>query len=60
MLVAVGEMDGCEVVTITNDSVRQYNDPADAYLDTLKRGLMENYPEMTECEIDEYLDQCRR
>lgn len=58
-IVTLGDMDGCEVVTITNDSVRPYNVPADAYLDTLKRGLMENYPEMTEEEIDEYLNQCR-
>lgn len=59
-VVTLGEMDGCEVVTITNDSVRPYNEPTEAYLDTLKRGLRENYPEMTEEEIGEYLDECRR
>ena len=56
-VVSLGFMDGCEVVTITNDKVRPSNEPAEAYLDTLRRGLRENYLEMTEDIISEYLGQ---
>lgn len=59
-IVSLGYLDGCEVVTITNDRVRNYNAPAEAYWDTLRRGLEENYPEMTEQEIGEYLRDCQR
>ena len=53
-------MDGIRTVTFTNDELREYNEPADAYMDTLAKGLRENYPEMTEEEIGEYLEKGKR
>ena len=54
-VVELGTLDGCDVVTITNDTVRPCNAPAAAYLDTLRRGLQENYPDITGNEIATYL-----
>ena len=54
-VVSLGTMDGIGAVTITNDQRRPENEPTQAYRGTLKRGLQENYPEMTEEEIEEYL-----
>lgn len=54
-VISLGTMDGIEAVTITNDQRRPENEPARAYRDTLRRGLKENYPEMTEEEMEEYL-----
>ena len=59
-IVSLGTMDGCEVATITNDELREYNEPAETYIDTLKRGLRENNADMTEKRIDEYLRTCNR
>ena len=59
-VVSLGELDGYEVVTITNSEVRDYNEPSEAYLQTLHRGLRENYPEMSDAEIEEYLGGCQR
>ena len=53
-------VDSCEVVTLTNDGVRPYNEPCEAYLNTLHRGLAENYPEMSYDEINQYLISCFR
>ena len=51
---------GHEVWTISNYKTENFNDPSDAYLDTLKRGMLEHYPGMSEEEIDEYLGKCKR
>ena len=51
-------MSGHDVVTITNDEGVYSNDPSEAYLDVLARGLEENYPEMSRDEIDRYLEGC--
>ena len=56
----LGEMDGFEMVTITNDELRPYNEPCEEYLNTLKRGIRENWSEMSEEDIDNYLDSCIR
>lgn len=53
-------MYGFEVKTITNGKVRDYNDPFPAYLDTLRNGIMENWPQMTEEDIGDYLNDCIR
>ena len=53
-------MYGFEVKTITNGKVRDYNDPFPAYLDTLRNGIRENWPQMSEEEIDDYLNDCIR
>ena len=58
--VKLGAMSGHDVVTITNDEGVYSNDPSEAYLDVLARGLEENYPEMSRDEIDNYLAGCVR
>lgn len=59
-IIDLGEMDGFEVKTITNRHVRDYNEPYPEYLETLKRGIGENWPEMSDEEIEDYLDGCIR
>lgn len=56
----LGTHERCDVVTITNDGVRPYNEPSEKYLDTLSRGLVENFPGMTKEEIRQYLLKCIR
>ena len=56
----LGKMDGYELVTVTNDELRPYNDPCEDYLETLKRGMRENWEEMSEEDINDYLDSCIR
>ena len=56
----IGKMDGYELVTVTNDELRPYNDPCEDYLETLKRGMRENWAEMSEEDINLYLDSCIR
>lgn len=59
-IVSLGKLDGHEIVTITNNKTRKFNAPSEAYLNTLKRGLQENYPDMTGEDIDKYLQSCIR
>lgn len=54
-VVSLGMLDGIEAVTITNETRRPENEPTQAYRDTIRRGLQEHYPEMTDEEIEEYL-----
>ena len=56
----LGEMDGFEMVTITNNELRPYEKPCEEYLNTLKRGIRQNWSEMSEEEIDSYLESCDR
>ena len=60
IFVSLGKLDGCEAITFTNDRTCMFNAPSEAYLDTLKRGLQENYPSMTVADIDAYLQSCIR
>ena len=53
-------MDGIEVATLTNAELRAYNEPCDDYLDTLRKGIRENWPGMSEEEIRDYLMGCMR
>ena len=53
-------MDGFEMLTITNEELRPYNEPCEEYLNTLKRGIIENWGEMSEEDINDYLDSCIR
>lgn len=53
-------IDGIEVKTITNNAIRPYNNPIPEYSNTLRRGIRENWPEMSNEEIDDYLDYCTR
>ncbi len=56
----LGKMDGFEVKTITNNNLRRYNNPCRAYLDTLHKGIRQNWPSMSDEEIDDYLKNCIR
>lgn len=58
--VSFGTCGGYDVVTVTNDSLRPYNRPGEAYLETLARGLRENYPGMSDDDIRTYLNACDR
>lgn len=58
--VPLGIINGCEVVTITNNELREYNEPEEAYLQTLMRGLRANNADISEEEIKEYLEACDR
>ena len=58
--ITLGEMDGIEVATLTNAELRAYNEPCMEYLETLHRGIKENWPGMSEEEIRDYLSGCMR
>ena len=53
-------INGYEVWTISNYKTENFNDPSEAYLDTLRRGMREHYPGMSEEEVDAYLEGCKR
>ena len=59
-IISLGKMDGYEMLTITNEDIRDYNDPCEEYLDTLKKGMRENWSEMSEEDINSYLEGCIR
>ena len=59
-IISLGEMDGFEMLTITNDELRPYNEPCEEYLNTLKRGIRENWPEKSDKDINSYLEGCIR
>ena len=59
-IIVLGEMDGTQMRTITNIELRDYNEPCKEYLNTLKRGIRENWPAMSEEDINNYLDSCIR
>ena len=48
-------MDGFEVKTITNIELREYNEPDEGYWYTLLRGIRQNWPEMSDDDIEAYL-----
>lgn len=54
-IIDLGMMDGFEVKTITNNLLMDYNDPSPDYLDTLREGIRENRPEMSDGDIENYL-----
>ena len=59
-ILSLGTLDGYEVVTFTHDGIMEYTEPCENYLDTLTKGLLENYEDMTEEEIRTYLTNCIR
>lgn len=59
-IISLGEMDGFEMLTISNNELRDYNEPCEEYLNTLKRGIRENWSEMSEEDIESYLESCIR
>ena len=59
-IITLGEMGGFELVTVTNNELRPYNEPCEDYFNTLKDGIRQNWPEMPEEDIDSYLNSCIR
>lgn len=59
-IIDLGGMGGFEVKTIINKDIRSYNEPYPEYLETLKKGIRQNWPEMTDEEIGDYLNNCIR
>ena len=55
---SLGEYNGVEIVTITNKDTRPYHNPSDKYLDVLRLGFKETYPEMSDFEVMKYLVEC--
>ena len=59
-IISLGTFKGFEVKTVTNRGLRPYNKPCDAYRNTLRRGIRQNWPRKSDEEIDDYLDKCIR
>lgn len=59
-IISLGKMDGIEIKTITNNNLREYNEPCPEYLETLRKGIKENWPDMTDEDIEDYLYNCIR
>ena len=59
-IINLEEMDGFEMLTVTNKKPREQNEPSEEYLETLKRGIRENWPDMSEEDIGRYLNSCIR
>ena len=55
---SLGEYNGVEIVTITNKNKRPYHNPTDNYLEVLRMGVKETYPEMSDFEVMKYLVEC--
>lgn len=55
---SLGDYNGVEIVTITNKNTRPYHDPCDKYLEVLRMGLKETYPNMSDLEVMKYLVEC--
>lgn len=56
--VSLGEYNGMEIITFTNKSTRPCNDPADNYLEVIRMGIKETYPDMSDFDIMKYLVKC--
>ncbi|MGV8980505.1 gamma-glutamylcyclotransferase family protein [Clostridium sp.] len=56
--ISLGDYNGIEIVTITNKNTRPYHDPSDKYLEVLRMGIKETYPDMSDFEIMKYLVEC--
>lgn len=59
-IIALGTMDGIEIKTITNNNLREYNEPCLEYFETLRKGIKENWPNMADKDIEDYLNNCIR
>ena len=57
-IIDLGIMNGFEVKTITNRNPRPHNNPSDSYISTLMDGIRENWPEMSDEEIRDYINNC--
>ena len=59
-IIDLGEMEGFEVKTITNANLRIPNEPSQKYWNTLIKGIKENWPDMSNEDIEKYLTNCKR
>ena len=59
-IIDLGMMDGFEVKTITNNNLRSYNPPCDKYSDILHEGIKENWPHISDEDIEDYIYNCIR
>lgn len=55
---SLGEYNGVEIVTITNKNTRPYQNPSDNYLEVIRMGVKETYPNMSDFEVMKYLVEC--
>ena len=46
------------MLTVTNDGLRKSNEPSKEYSDTIKMGIKENWSEMSEEDINNYINSC--
>ena len=58
--VSLAPIGGIEALTITNEDLRPYNEPSEEYLDSLFDGIRQNWPDMSDEEIGDYLKCCIR
>lgn len=57
---SLGSEDGIEVLTLTNNGVTEYNMPSERYLEVIRDGIRQNYPDIAEDDINRYLSKCIR
>jgi gamma-glutamylcyclotransferase (GGCT)/AIG2-like uncharacterized protein YtfP len=55
---SLGDYNGVEIVTITNKNIRPKHNPCDNYLEVLRMGVKETYPNMSDFEVMKYLVEC--
>ncbi|WP_298523165.1 gamma-glutamylcyclotransferase [uncultured Methanobrevibacter sp.] len=53
-------INGIEAKTITNKILRRYNKPFPEYLNTLRKGIKENWSNLSDEDIEDYLKNCIR
>ncbi len=51
----LGKLDGIPVKTFTHSSIVVKNRPCDSYIDVIRLGLRETYPDMATAEIEQYI-----
>jgi len=56
--VKLGEDNGIEIITITNKSIRPHHNPSDKYLEVIRMGIKETYPDMSDFDVMKYLVEC--
>lgn len=53
--VKLGENNGIEIITITNKGRRPNYNPSDKYLEVIRMGIKETYPDMSDFDVMKYL-----
>ena len=57
-VISLGEHNGIEIVAVTNKNKVPSHNPSDKYIEVIKMGIQETYPDMSEFEVMKYLVQC--